>query len=268
MANVTAERSTNRNSPESLLPLVLNLPVAASTKIFKGAMVAASTVAATKGQAVKAGATTLQQVIGIANATVDNSAGAAAALSIDVRCGTFALLNSATTDLIDLQHVGQPCYAADDQTVALTDNGGARPLAGTVAFVDSSFVWVTMGVACAPNIGQHSMGLAIDLTTAANATLLTWTPQFNGKIKKITFTASKPAAGAGATVTITPNIAAAPITGGVLTLTLANVIAAAEIAATAVTGAQMFAAGQAITLVGSAFTAFTAGSGTIYLHVG
>jgi hypothetical protein len=75
MANVTAERSTNRDGVESLLPLVINAPMAASTKIFKGAMVALSTVTATKGQAVKAGATTTQQVIGMALATVDNSAG-------------------------------------------------------------------------------------------------------------------------------------------------------------------------------------------------
>jgi hypothetical protein len=270
MANVTAERSDTRyGAGQNVIPGMVNLPMSASLKIWKGAMVAASNAVATKGQAFKAGANLAQQVVGIANQTVDNSSGAAGAMFIDVRPGVYWLGNSTSTDAIDLHHIGQPAYVVDDQTVALTDNNGARVIAGTIVTIDATLgVLVNIGVSIAQNEGQHVIALAIDLTTAANATLLTYTPQFNGKIKKITFTASKPATGAGATVTITPNIAAVALTGGVLTPTLANVIAGAELTATTITALNYFTAGQAITLVGSAFTAFTAGSGTIYLHIG
>jgi len=270
MANVTAERSVIRYGADNdVLPFKINLGMSASTKIFKGAMVGADQLAATKGQAVKGGAAVTQMVIGVAEQTVDNSSGAANALTIDVRSGVFWLNNSASTDAITLQHLGHPCYAVDDQTVALTDNGGTRPFAGVVVNIDATFgVAVSIGLGVAPNVVEGVVSLAMDLTSAANATLFTWTPQFAGKIKKITMSVNKAGAGAGATVTITPNIAATPLTGGVLTPTLANTLLGAEIAATAITGANQFAPGQAITLVGSAFTAFTAGNGTICLHIG
>lgn len=270
MGNITSERSVTRyGTGNDVLPWKLNLPMAASTKILEGGMVAASTAAATAGQAVKGGASTAQMMIGIAEKTVDNSSGAAGALTIDVRSGVFNFANSGGADAIAAQHVGMPCYAVDDQTVALGDNAGARPLAGTIVMVDSTFgVWVAIGCGVSSSVPDMPVSLFIDLTTAANATLLTWTPQFSGKIKRISFTTSKPAAGAGAAVTITPNIAGTPLTGGVLTLTLGTVVAAAEIFATTITAGQMFSAGQTITLVGSSFTAFTAGSGTICLHLG
>lgn len=270
MGNITAERSITRYGAKSaVLPEIINLPMSASLKIWKGGLVAASLATATKGQAFKAGASLVQQVVGIALKTIDNSSGAAGALNIDVEPGCWWFGNSSSGDQIDLQHIGMPAYVVDDQTVALTDNAGTRLIAGTIVTVDATLgVLVAVGIGAAPNLGQGVIALSIDMTTAANATLLTFTPQFNGRIKKITGTASKPATGAGATVTITPNIAGTPLTGGVLTPTLGNWIAAAEITATSITGANYFTAGQTITLVGSSFTAFTAGNGTIYLHLG
>lgn len=270
MANVTAERSVIRYGAEAtVLANKINLPMAASTKIWKGALVAASNVAATKGQAVKAGAALTQTVIGIALQTVDNSSGSAGALSIDVAPGPYWMVNSSAGDAIDLQHIGMPCYVVDDQTVALTDNAGARVLCGTILQVDATLgVLVMIGPGVAQSIQQGVIALALDLSSAANATLLTFTPQFAGRIKKITASVNKAGAGAGATVTITPNIAGAPLTGGVLTPTLANTTLGAELTATAITGANVFTPGQAITLVGSAFTAFSAGNATVYLHLG
>jgi hypothetical protein len=270
MANITAERSVSRYGAKSaVIPEIINLPMAASLKIWKGGLVSASTASATKGQAVKAGASLVQQVVGIATKTVDNSAGSAGALSIDVQAGDFWFTNSGGGDAIDLQHIGMPCYVVDDQTVALTDNAGARIVAGTIVSVDSVLgVLVIVGVGAAQNLMQGTIALALDLSSAANATLLTFTPQFNGRIKKITMSVNKAGAGSGATVTITPNIGGTPLTGGVLTPTLANTTLGAELTATGITGANYFTTGQAITLVGSAFTAFTAGNGTVYLHLG
>lgn len=270
MANITAERSVSRYGAGGYaIPSTVSLPMSASLKIWKGGLVAASNASATKGQAQKAGANMSQQVVGVANATVDNSSGSAGALLIDVRQGAFWFANSTSSDQIDLHHIGQPAYVVDDQTVALTDNAGARVIAGTVVNVDATLgVLVLVGVAVAQNEGQHTISLSMDLTSAANATLFTYTPQYNGKIKKITASVNKAATGAGATVTITPNIAGTPLTGGVLTPTLGNCTLGAELTATAITGANYFTAGQAITLVGSSFTAFTAGNATIVLHIG
>jgi hypothetical protein len=270
MGNITAERSDTRyGASTAVIPAVISLPMSASLKVWKGGLVAASNAAATKGQAVKAGAAMSQQVVGVAVQTVDNSSGAAGALSVDVRQGAFWFANSASSDQIDLHHIGMPAYVVDDQTVALTDSAGSRVIAGTVVNVDSNLgVLVMVGVGVSQNEGQHTISLAMDLSSAANATLYTFTPQYNGKIKKITASVNKAAAGAGATVTITPNIAAAPLTGGVLTPTLGNCTLGAELTATGITGANYFTAGQAITLVGSSFTAFTAGNITIVLHIG
>jgi hypothetical protein len=138
-----------------------------------------------------------------------------------------------------------------------------------VVQVDSDGVWVAVGLGVNPSATlEGAIYLALDLTSAANATLYTFTPQFSGKIKKVTMSVNKAGAGAGATVTITPNIAGTPLTGGVLTPTLGNTTLGAELTATSVTGANMFSAGQSITLVGSSFTAFTAGNGTVVLSLG
>jgi hypothetical protein len=270
MGNITAERSVSRYGAKSaVLPEVLSLPMSASLKIWKGGLVAASTAAATKGQAFKAGASLAQQVVGIAIQTVDNSSGAAGVMSINVEAGGFWFANSGGGDAIDLQHIGMPAYVVDDQTVALTDNAGTRLIAGTIVNLDSNLgVLVVVGVGAAQNLSQGVIPFALDLSSAANATLGTFTPQFNGRIKKITMSVNKAGAGGGATVTITPSIAAVALTGGVLTPTLGNTTLGAELTATTITAGNYFTAGQAITLVGSVFTAFTAGNGTVYLHLG
>lgn len=54
----------------------------------------------------------------------------------------WAFVNSAGADLIGLGDWGHPAYAVDDQTVAKTDGGGTRPLAGTIRGVDAAGVWV------------------------------------------------------------------------------------------------------------------------------
>ena len=62
--------------------------------------------------------------------------------AIKVRRGVFRFGNSASTDAIGRTEIGKPCYVVDDQTVAETNNSGARPVAGTVFGVDAQGVWV------------------------------------------------------------------------------------------------------------------------------
>jgi len=134
MTALTAPRTTNHRVVHERL-----LPVAANAKIFQGAMVAINATGfATKG----AVATTLRG-IGVAQATVDNTSGIDGALSVPVRRGAWQMLNSASTDQITRADIGANCYIVDDQTVAKTNGGATRSVAGTVADVDASgAVWV------------------------------------------------------------------------------------------------------------------------------
>lgn len=133
MAALTA----NRNTPAGLGP-IRNVPLPAGGKIFQGAMVQINAA----GYAVPASATIANVTIGRADDPADNTGGANGDKKIDVRRGIFQFGNSAAGDLIARTEIGKPCYVVDDQTVAKTNNAGARPVAGTVYDVDAKGVWV------------------------------------------------------------------------------------------------------------------------------
>lgn len=82
--------------------------------------------------------------VGRFEGTVDNSAGAAAAVKAKVRGGVFRFGNSAAADAITKAEIGDTCYLVDDQTVAKTDGAGTRSAAGKIVDVDSAGVWVRM----------------------------------------------------------------------------------------------------------------------------
>lgn len=133
MAALTAPR----NTPFALGD-VRAIPLPANGKILAGAIVQ---IAAT-GFAVTATATAANVAIGRADETVDNTGGANGDKRIKVRRGVFRYANSAAGDLIARTEIGKACYVVDDQTVAKTNNAGARPVAGTVFDVDAQGVWV------------------------------------------------------------------------------------------------------------------------------
>ena len=113
-------------------------PLPAGGKVFAGAMVALTAA----GFAAGATATAANVTVGRAEETVDNSEGANGDALVAVRRGVFRFANSGGADAIALTEVGKPCFVVDDQTVAKTDNAGARPAAGTVFDVDAQGVWV------------------------------------------------------------------------------------------------------------------------------
>lgn len=138
--------STERLTPQFAgssgpLPAKLSLPVAASTKIYAGSLVVLNA-----GYAAPATAALGLVAVGKALSTVDNSSGSAGDLSIEVQIGAFRFENSTSGDAIAQANVGAICYLADDQTVALTSNAGARSVAGQIVSLDSSGVWVLVGV--------------------------------------------------------------------------------------------------------------------------
>lgn len=137
MTALTKDRNTHRRDGE-----VFNFGVAASTKIFAGAIVMLNA----SGYATKGAAATGQICAGRAEALADNSAGANADISVDVRSGVFKYANSAAADLITLAEIGDNCYIVDDQTVAKTDATATRSVAGKIVGVDSDGVWVRMGL--------------------------------------------------------------------------------------------------------------------------
>lgn len=103
--------------------------------IYEGAMV--SLLAAT-GMAAPAGVAGSGHCKGVAEATVDNSAGADDAVQINLLQGSFWFANSTAGDAIAATEKGKPVYIADDQTVAKTSAAGTRAIAGLCLNIDSA----------------------------------------------------------------------------------------------------------------------------------
>lgn len=122
---LTAERASH----------ILTLPLAADTKIFAGTLVARDSA----GRAVPASDAAGLRVVGRADDTVDNTDGAAGALSIPVRVGCFKFANS-VTNAIDPDDVGKLAHVEDNETVAETSTH--KVAAGRIVEVESDGVWV------------------------------------------------------------------------------------------------------------------------------
>lgn len=84
--------------------------------------------------------------VGRFEATVDNAGGSAGDFRATVMGGVFRFANSGGGDAIAKAQIGDTCYLVDDQTVAKTDDTGARSAAGKIVDVDSAGVWVRMGL--------------------------------------------------------------------------------------------------------------------------
>lgn len=133
MTALTQDRNTLRREGLSLEP-----PVAATTKIYGGSIVAINA----SGYAVPGATATTLKAAGVAERRADNSAGAAGDIRVRVRKGVHVFANSASTDAIALTDIGADCYIVDDQTVAKTNGTSTRSVAGKVFDVDAGGVWV------------------------------------------------------------------------------------------------------------------------------
>lgn len=120
----------------------LNLPVKALSQLYRGclAMSLAGVAVAARAAVSRAELDTIR-VIGLAE---DSALGGAADgdVRVDIEKGVFRLANSAAGDALAVADIGKFCFVVDDQTVAKTIGGGARPIAGRVVDVDSDGVWV------------------------------------------------------------------------------------------------------------------------------
>lgn len=154
MTALTQDRTAPQDgAPNEVLPSLLSFPLAASTKIFAGSLVATDA----SGNAVPATANAALKIWGRAETQVDNSSGAAGAKRINVHPGVFKFINSgAGADQITAANVGQFCYAVDDNVVALTDGAGLRPLAGVIfPFDPNDTARVLVGVGPGANASPY-----------------------------------------------------------------------------------------------------------------
>lgn len=164
MTATTTERNTKKLGSSSE-PEVLSLPVAAATSILKGTIVCDNG----SGYATPGVTSTTLIVVGIADESVDNSGGAAGALSVPVRRGCFRLENSSAGDAIAIAERFDECWLVDNQTVAKTNGGATRVRAGIIFDVDAYGVWVLCGAALFYDLATLSAAVSSHTTHIVNA---------------------------------------------------------------------------------------------------
>ena len=122
-----------------VVPARRTVPVKAATKGYKGGMVGIDSSGNAMPAGLLAGGTV--RVVGKAESSYDNSAGAAGDISVVASPGVYKFLNHGA-DLVTAADVGADCYVVDDQTVAKTSGTNTRAVAGKVQQVDSDGVRV------------------------------------------------------------------------------------------------------------------------------
>jgi hypothetical protein len=135
MAALTAERSVSRAGAEMTgTPPVVPLKVKTGIKIWKGSLVATdATGFAIAGAGIAATGLILW---GVAEQTVDNTAGASGALTVHVRQGVFPFTNLGG-DAVAQADIGKGVFCDDDQTIRKTSNTSTRSNVGVfMGFAD------------------------------------------------------------------------------------------------------------------------------------
>lgn len=113
-------------------------PMAATAKIFGGALVVLDGGFATKGRTA-----TGLTAIGMAISTADNTNGVNGDKIVTVERDDWFRLGNDIGDPVTRSSIGQPCYIVDDETVAATDGTNTRSIAGTVRDIDDVGVWIS-----------------------------------------------------------------------------------------------------------------------------
>jgi hypothetical protein len=156
--------ATGRNTPEAIGDIE-EYPVLAGALCYEGGIAVLDSNGYCKPGVTGAGLI----AAGCFQARADNSAGASGDIRAKVKKGVFRFANSAGADEVLISHVGDNCYIADDQTVAIVATG--RSIAGRVEQVDAQGVWVRMGSAllAAPGGALLAANNLSDIGTPATA---------------------------------------------------------------------------------------------------
>lgn len=254
MTALTASRRTPTRSHRSF-----TASLAAATMIYAGALVAINA----SGYLVPASADATLRIVGIAAQYADNSAGANGAIAAKYTTPICLLANSAGGDAIAAANVGAICYAVDDQTVALTSGGGARPVAGEIVSVDADGVWVDVATAAAIRTSPLVL-VEVPLADLSSTDTYFAPSPVAGEIVKIWSTID--AALTTGDATLTGKIGATPITNGVITVTQSG-SAAGDVDSASPTAANTVAAGDALAVtIGGTNASAVAGRATFAIR--
>lgn len=130
---LTDDRQTQRRAGDTM-----NLPAAAAKLFYAGALIARDAA----GNATPGATATTLKGVGRCRERVDNSAGAAGDVTVEIEKGIFRFKNSAG-DPCSKADIGADCYIVDDETVSKTNAGGnTQSVAGKIFDVDAQGVWV------------------------------------------------------------------------------------------------------------------------------
>jgi hypothetical protein len=276
--------STDRDTPKRTGDL-FGVPMAA-VKAYAGGIACINAA----GYATPGATATTLTCIGRFNQQVDNSAGNAGDLLVNIERGVFRFGNSADADAITIAEVGDVAYIVDDETVAKTSGGNTRSRAGFIVDVDSRGVWVLMGygllsdpagallaannlsdlasaATARTNLGGGANKVCLSLhdldLVGANAQVKHLVSPVAGTITKI-YSAIDGALTTG-DATITAKIGGVAVTNGVITVTQAG-SAAGDMDVATPTAANTVAVGSVISLtVGGANDAAKLGQVTLLI---
>lgn len=162
--------SAGRVKTSHFLPGPRSAPQKGSTTIFQNGMVMLDA----NGYARPAVSNVPGIAVGRAKSNGGTDRWAAGAVdgasSVDYEEGIFGWENSSAGDQITNAHIGLPCYVVDDETVALTDNSGARlVVAGRIAKVEGSIVFVDMSASIARQIDKARVFVSAEQTGTGSA---------------------------------------------------------------------------------------------------
>ncbi|MEQ1686801.1 MAG: hypothetical protein ABL916_24370 [Burkholderiaceae bacterium] len=128
----------DRNTVE-VAGLVRAFPMEAASNIYAGTLACVNAA----GNMVRGSTSAALRCVGVARQRYDNATGTAGAVMAEAKAGVFGLFaNSAAADQITNADCGADCYIVDDQTVAKTNGGGTRSVAGKVWTLDGNGVWI------------------------------------------------------------------------------------------------------------------------------
>jgi len=167
-AALTGDRITEKKEPG-----LKHYPVAASTKIYAGSIVAVNS----SGYAVPASDTAGLRVVGVAESQADNSSGTDGAQTITVRAPIIARYAASS---ITQAMVGQVMYVVDDQTFDDAPGTNGVKAGRLVEFISTTEGWIEIapsGVGAVKadadaTYGQEEADLINELKSIINKWLL------------------------------------------------------------------------------------------------
>lgn len=169
--SLSAGRNTKQYGVGKAVADDIGVKQAGSTKIYEGALVALNA----GGYLVPGSASTTLTAAGVAKmnpnvGNVSDTTGLAdGAVAIRISQGIFKFYNSTSADLIAQAQVGQYCYIVDDQTVAKTNGGSTRSIAGIIIGVDSDGnVDVAIGLQFTPSASVAALQAQINAVINGN----------------------------------------------------------------------------------------------------